>query len=161
MRVMRLDLVECGHLAAAFQREVHRHLRAPDLVRSHVEERILVTFPNLTDQDARALRSLSRNLLENAKRYGTAPVSIGLSLDTEGPSSVALWVEDEGQPLEVAERERIFEPFYRPGGRAEGQGGAGLGLSLVRDIARHHGGEIRYEVSRSGGSRFVVKLPAS
>ena len=49
-RVLRLDLVESGHLAAAFQKEVHRHLRAPDLVRSHVEERIQQTFPGLEGQ---------------------------------------------------------------------------------------------------------------
>jgi len=108
------------------------------------------------DGDVRALRSLVRNLLENARRYGTPPVSVSLAPTSSGAT---LFVEDEGTPLEVGERERIFEPFYRPPGHAEGQGGAGLGLSLVRDIALHHGGEIRYEVSPTGGSRFVVTLP--
>jgi len=56
------------------------------------------------------------------------------------------------------ERERIFEPFYRPPGAKESDGGVGLGLSLVRQIARRHGGDVRYVPRDSGGSRFEVDL---
>ena len=54
---------------------------------------------------------------------------------------------------------RIFEPFYRLAGSAESGRGSGLGLALVRQIARHHGGEVRCEGAQGGGSRFVVALP--
>ena len=59
------------------------------------------------------------------------------------------------------ERERIFEPFYRPAGHREGaDGGVGLGLALVRRIARHHGGDVRYLPREGGGSCFELTLPA-
>jgi signal transduction histidine kinase len=108
--------------------------------------------------DARALRSLVRNLLDNAARYGTPPVVVRLGLES---ARVQLCVEDAGTPIAEADRTRIFEPFVRPHGHAEGQGGAGLGLALVRDIARHHDGEVHYEVSEAGGSRFCVELSCS
>jgi signal transduction histidine kinase len=58
-----------------------------------------------------------------------------------------------------AERERIFEPFYRLPGHAEQAGGVGLGLSLVRQIARAHKGRVECEAREGGGSRFVLTLP--
>jgi signal transduction histidine kinase len=52
----------------------------------------------------------------------------------------------------------VFEPFYRPGGRAEAAGGWGLGLALVKQIAGLHGGSVRVEAGESGGARFVVEF---
>jgi signal transduction histidine kinase len=106
--------------------------------------------------NARMLRSLVRNLLENAKRYGREPVRA--SLYQEG-AELCLCIDDDGSLLPEADRERIFEPFYRPAGHREGKdGGVGLGLALVRSIAEHHGGSVRY-VPHDGHSRFEVRLP--
>jgi len=58
-----------------------------------------------------------------------------------------------------AERERIFEPFYRPAGAREREGGVGLGLALVRQIARRHGGDATCLARDGGGSCFAVLLP--
>jgi signal transduction histidine kinase len=102
------------------------------------------------------LKSLVRNLFENAKRYGRDPVRA--SLGRRG-AELLLWVDDQGAPVPEADRERIFEPFYRPEGHREGKdGGVGLGLHLVRSIAEHHGGSVRYLV-HEGHSRFEVCLP--
>ena len=57
-------------------------------------------------------------------------------------------------------RERIFEPFFRLPGHAEREGGVGLGLSLVKQIAERHGGSVRCEPRDGGGSCFVITLPA-
>ena len=57
-----------------------------------------------------------------------------------------------------ADRERIFEPFYRPAGHAEGSGGWGLGLALVRQIAVRHGATVRCEAPPEGGMAFVVEF---
>jgi signal transduction histidine kinase len=57
------------------------------------------------------------------------------------------------------ERERIFEPFYRPAGAREREGGVGLGLALVRQIARRHGGDATCLARDGGGSCFAVLLP--
>jgi signal transduction histidine kinase len=53
----------------------------------------------------------------------------------------------------------VFEPFFRLAGASEREGGVGLGLALVRTIARQHGGEVRCEARPGGGARFVVTLP--
>jgi signal transduction histidine kinase len=58
-------------------------------------------------------------------------------------------------------RERIFEPFFRMPGHAEQDGGVGLGLALVKQIAERHGGSVRCEERTGGGSCFVIDLPAS
>ncbi|MCA8967604.1 MAG: two-component sensor histidine kinase, partial [Planctomycetes bacterium] len=70
-----------------------------------------------------------------------------------------LFVEDDGPGIPESERERVFEPFYRRSGQAEGEGGGvGLGLALVRRIARRHDGDVACVASASGGSRFEVRL---
>jgi signal transduction histidine kinase len=69
-----------------------------------------------------------------------------------------LRVCDRGPGVPEAERERIFEPFYRPAGTREPDGGAGLGLALVRQIARKHGGDARCTPRAGGGSCFEATL---
>jgi signal transduction histidine kinase len=106
--------------------------------------------------DARLLRRLVRNLLENARRYGGGtPIEITIE---SGADAVALRVSDRGPGVPEAERERIFEPFHRIHGTAETGQGVGLGLALVRQIARRHGGDARCEARPGGGSVFVVTL---
>jgi two-component system, OmpR family, sensor histidine kinase RstB len=95
--------------------------------------------------DARLLRRLLRNLLENAVRHGKPPVSVFIRKNR-------VQVRDAGEPIPAAERQRLFEPFYRRPGSTKATG-SGLGLSIVRQIARQHGGDARYE---EGG--FVVTL---
>ncbi len=107
------------------------------------------------DGDATLLRRLIRNLLENAARHGRPPIRIAVTR-REGGARIA--VSDSGEGIAPAERERVFEPFYRPAGRSESSGGWGLGLSLVRQIARRHGGDVVCDAEPGGGSRFVVDL---
>lgn len=117
--------------------------------------------------DARLLRRLLRNLLENAQRHGArAPVSgqadVALTLEPcqkEGVPHARVVVDDNGPGVPVAQRERIFEPFFRLAGASEREGGVGLGLALVKTIATRHGGTVRCEASPAGGARFVVELP--
>jgi signal transduction histidine kinase len=71
---------------------------------------------------------------------------------------VELRVCDAGPGVPDSERERIFEPFYRPSGAREREGGVGLGLALVRGIARKHGGDARCLPREGGGSCFEVTL---
>ena len=108
--------------------------------------------------DERLLRRLLRNLLENARRHaGGASVEVVV----EGnPDGVRVSVSDAGPGVPEGEREKIFEPFYRPPGAREGpEGGYGLGLALVRQIAEYHGGAVRCEPVETGGTRFCVDLP--
>ncbi len=112
--------------------------------------------------DRTLLRRLVRNLVENARRYGggedgRGPVTV--SVTQEGNSAI-LEVSDHGPGVPEAERQRIFEPFYRLAGGAETGRGSGLGLALVLDIARRHGGDAECLAAEGGGSRFRVELPA-
>ncbi len=110
--------------------------------------------------DPRLLRRMVRNLLENAERYA-AESPVEASVKRLGPTGVRIRVEDRGPGVPETERERIFEPFYRPSGlRKTTDRGVGLGLALVRQIARHHRGEARCFPREGGGTCFEVILNA-
>lgn len=107
--------------------------------------------------DARLVRRMVRNLLENGRRHGNgSPISVSLE---EADGELRLDVCDGGPGIAAAERERVFEPFYRVAGASETAGGVGLGLSLVRQIAQHHGGSVRCLPNPDGGCCFRVTLP--
>ena len=130
--------------------------------------------PVLAQGQARLLRRVLRNLLENARRYGGSvgpgaaegDAQVRLSIlapartaGRAGASRVTLWVDDRGAGVPPDQRDRIFEPFYRLPGASEREGGVGLGLSLVKTIVERHGGTVRCEDRPGGGARFVVQLP--
>ena len=108
--------------------------------------------------DERLLRRALRNLLENARRYGGSEVSVVVA--SSGPQAT-VQVRDRGPGVPEAQRERIFEPFYRLPGHAEQAGGVGLGLSLVKQIAERHGGSVRCTAREGGGSCFELSFPRS
>ncbi|MCW5657492.1 MAG: HAMP domain-containing histidine kinase [Burkholderiaceae bacterium] len=113
--------------------------------------------PVSVQADERLLRRALRNLLENARRYGAG--AIDAIVEREG-RAVRLRVCDRGPGVPEAFRERIFEAFFRLPGHAEREGGVGLGLSLVKQIAERHGGSVRCEPRDGGGTCFVITLPA-
>jgi two-component system osmolarity sensor histidine kinase EnvZ len=113
------------------------------------EELVVPVRPN-------ALRRCLGNLIANARRYGkhvwlsSVPVEDG----------VDILVDDDGPGIAPAERERVFQPFVRlDPSRNPSTGGIGLGLTIARDVARSHGGDVRLETSPHGGLRARVHLP--
>jgi two-component system, OmpR family, sensor histidine kinase RstB len=115
--------------------------------------------PIMVNGDRLLLRRLIRNLLENARRYaGDGPIDVSVTSDS---GRAVLEVRDHGPGIPEDERERIFEPFYRLIAARESGRGSGLGLALVREIARRHGGEAVCLAADGGGSRFRVNLPAA
>lgn len=143
--VEKLDVVERVDLLA---------VAAEEGARAGVE---VLGAPAIVSGDPRLIARLVRNLVQNAQRHGAPPISVEVS---EDDAAVRLAVRDHGQGVPEEERDRVFEPFYRPSGRSETAGGWGLGLSLVRQIARHHDASLRYETPADGGARFVVEFPA-
>lgn len=105
--------------------------------------------------DARLLRRMVRNLIENARRHGAPPIEIAI---VESNGKVTLSVADHGAGIPEGDRERVFEPFYRVPGRNAATG-TGLGLALVRQIARRHGGDAA--VSNESPAEIFVTLPAA
>lgn len=103
-----------------------------------------------------ALRRAIQNLLDNAIKYGGS-AHIHVSDDT---GTLFIRVEDEGPGIPREELPRIMEPYYRPdASRNSATGGVGLGLSIVRDIAVLHGGELCLENRSEGGLRATLVLP--
>src|SRR6266478_5886993 len=103
-----------------------------------------------------ALRRCLANLIANARRYGqhvwlsSVPVEDG----------VDILIDDDGPGIPLAERDRVFQPFIRlDPSRNPSTGGVGLGLTIARDVARSHGGDVRLENSPYGGLRARVHLP--
>lgn len=122
---------------------------------AHYDDATLDGEPITLMGDPRLLRRLVRNLLENAARHGRPPISVELRRD--GRDAV-LTVTDAGAGIPASEHEHVFMPFYRLGGDRKG---AGLGLALVRQIARLHGGDARIAPTPEAASRFEVRLAAA
>jgi signal transduction histidine kinase len=121
------------------------------------EAQIALADPFALHGDPRLLRRALRNLVDNAQRHGGAtPIEVALLRE---PAGLVLTVCDRGPGVPPAERERIFEPFYRPAGAPEPAGGVGLGLALVRKIARQHDGQVICRPREGGGSCFELRLP--
>jgi len=118
------------------------------------EQATLEGEPAIVRGDPRLLRRMIRNLLENARRHGAPPVDVRVH---RAGSTVELTVRDHGPGIPDAAGEDVFRPFRRLG--TTEASGAGLGLALVRQIARRHGGEARYLGSDGSASCFAVTLP--
>jgi signal transduction histidine kinase len=102
--------------------------------------------------DARSLYRAVANLVQNAIAYGGGLGEILVTVSAKGQIAV----EDAGQGVPEAERQRIFEPFQRI---HHAGGGTGLGLTLVQTIMSLHNGSVSVGSSRSGGAKFVLHFP--
>jgi two-component system OmpR family sensor kinase len=105
------------------------------------------------------LRQVVDNLLTNARVHTPAGTPIQVQL-AAGDDEVVLEVLDVGPGLSAEEADRIFERFYRTDrSRTRSQGGAGLGLAIVRSLVEAHGGAVGYRARPGGGSIFRIVLP--
>ena len=104
-----------------------------------------------------ALRRCLVNLLENARRYGSADIDMSVA---ETPDLLEIRIEDRGAGMPSSEMERVFEPYVRlESSRARHTGGSGLGLAIARAIARAHGGELVLAARDGGGLSAILTLP--
>jgi two-component system osmolarity sensor histidine kinase EnvZ len=96
------------------------------------------------------------NLVANAARFGT-----GVQLQAQRkPHFIEITVDDDGPGVPEDKREEVFRPFYRlDNDKGESTGGAGLGLTIARDVVRGHGGDIQLTESPLGGLRVLIRLP--
>lgn len=106
--------------------------------------------------DERLLTGVVRNLVDNAVRHAVSRVTVAL---VELGGAAVLTVDDDGAGVPAGERDRVFERFVRlDEARSRDAGGAGLGLAIVRNAVRAHGGEATVTDSPLGGARFVVRI---
>jgi two-component system, OmpR family, sensor histidine kinase MtrB len=159
------DLLELGRLDAGTAQEVRYVVEARELVEQALEASgrpPTLLHPDdagpLTVRVAKGqLHRALVNLFDNADLHGDGLEGVRLSSDG---GYVVIDVDDAGPGVLPADRERIFERFVRGGSRGS-LPGTGLGLSLVAETLRAHGGSVLCGDSPAGGSRFRVRLPAS
>lgn len=147
----RADRVD---LTALVREELEHRVRDRVGVRIETPEQP-VTVTGSRTQLARVLG----NLVDNAQRHAASLVRVAVDRDVDG--RVVLSVTDDGPGVPPADRDRIFQRFVRlDDARSRDEGGAGLGLAIVRDVVQRHGGTI-HVADGAPGARFVVTLPAA
>lgn len=119
--------------------------------RSGADLRLIPPCPVTLEIRRDAIRRAVTNLIDNARRW--AP-HVWLELRRDGRDHVLITVDDDGPGIPSDQHERVFRPFVRGEG-----GGTGLGLTITRDIARAHGGEVTLSASPHGGLRATIILP--
>ncbi len=111
--------------------------------------------------DRPQVRRLLSNLVENALRHGPAGGTVTVSVGPAEEGTAQVRVHDEGGGIPPEALPHLFDRFYRTDqSRTRATGGVGLGLSIAREIARRHGGDIAVTSRPQEGTTFVVRLPA-
>ena len=138
-------------------------------VRSQVQEIVMTVAPEagavtvdiaedtVAVADRAALERIVSNLVTNAFRYGTPPVTVRAE---QTDRHFRLSVEDCGHGVAAEFVPDLFERFSRSGGSRAGGVGTGLGLAIARSYARAHGGDLLYEDATPHGAKFMLVLPA-
>ena len=171
------DLLEISRFDAGAVRLHMEELLAAEFVRQAVAVSSLPDTPvevseraelALIRGDRRRLARVIANLIDNARAYGGGDPEVSITVlnpDDEPMSHILIAVEDHGPGVAEEERDLVFERFARGGGagRRTGSEGAGLGLSLVDEHVRMHGGRVWVEDRLDGepGARFVIELMAA
>jgi signal transduction histidine kinase len=164
-QLLTLARTEPGAAAAAPQR-----LDLSELVREAVADTVPLALargtrfelhadtPVLIDGERSALAALVRNLADNAVRY--SPPGSCVDVQVAQPEGVpTLQVDDAGPGIPPAERERVFDRFYRRG--LADEPGTGLGLAIVRGVAQRHGATVALDDSPLGGLRVTLRFGAA
>lgn len=117
-----------------------------------------VVEPSIARGDPGAVRQILINVLDNAAKYGPTGQTITIGVRSEG-KIVRLWVDDCGPGIAASERDNVWKPFFRVGGTLDDStGGAGLGLSIVRDLATAMDAKADLSETPGGGTRFTLAL---
>lgn len=166
--LLLLRRAEQGVLEQAHMREA---VNLADLVRE-VEEDLLRQHPTrrpdlrlaapdevIVRGHALLLGAAIRNLLVNAMQFTAVGQPIAVSVGHEGSDAVVR-VDDGGQGIAAADRERVFDPFFRSATARASHEGSGLGLPILRRVARAHRGDVLLLESTLGGAAFELRVPA-
>ena len=158
-----LDLLEISRIDAEAEEMLLERVDVAELVGAVVAryDGVRLDVPpdadTVVSADRRRLERVLVNLLDNAEHHAAGATAVRVE---RMPSAVRIVVDDAGPGIPVADRERIFDRFWRgPGARQQAVKGTGLGLALVAEHVRAHGGAVWVTDSPAGGARFVVEIP--
>ena len=156
----RFDVRELD-LAGEINRLLDTH--APRLIECGMSlRREVPDGPLSVRADRDALEQILINLLDNACKYASAGGEVSVTVAASAKGGAEVRVADRGPGVPMAHRSRIFDKFHRVDATlTAAQGGAGLGLSIARQLARGQGGELRYAERAGGGAEFIFELPLS
>ena len=154
---------DCVNVADLMQRVVDRHL--PDITAQQIATEIAIDPPTLALRGSaarleQALQNLAANAIRHMPAGGTLTLLAQRDPDTAG--HVRIRVRDSGPGIPPEHLSRIFDRFYKADSSRSGtriSSGSGLGLSIVRAIVRHHGGDVEAANAAGGGAEFIVRLP--
>ena len=142
---------------------VSRAVRAVEPLFQLRQQRVDVTLPTEpvpVAVDVERIGRVLRNVLGNAQKYAPAGSTVTVVLERTADGTVCVFVADQGPGIPAADRERIFERFYRvPSARGAGPAGSGLGLAIARGLAELHGGRLWVDSAPGEGSTFRLTLP--
>jgi two-component system, OmpR family, sensor histidine kinase SenX3 len=173
-RVARVidDLLELSALEGSKPLSAQRHdlgdlvVEAVDRIVPHANARdirIAIDLPDdgpAAEVDRAQIVSAVANLVDNAVKFSEDGGEVMVNV-TRADEQVVIEVVDRGVGIPLAERERIFERFYRVDkARSRATGGTGLGLAIVRHVVANHGGEITLDSTAGIGSTFRIVIPA-
>ena len=147
------EVINLGDLCRETLAEMRRRHpgREPDLT-FHTPDEALV------NGHGTLLASAVRNLFDNALKFTRSGQPVEVAVSVSG-GEARVTVDDHGPGIRDDERERIFDPFFRGAEARAGGSGFGLGLPILRRVARLHGGEVDVAHSPLGGARFTLRLP--
>ncbi len=142
---------------------VHRVVDAAqvqaDQKRVNLKSEIHQTNLPYVEADQDLLQQALYNLVDNAIKYTDSGGDVSISLDVNS-GEVIYRVEDNGIGISPADRQHLFEKFFRVSGKSGiDEGGSGLGLAIVKSIAERHGGRVRVESELGVGSTFYLEIP--
>ncbi|WP_168204047.1 two-component system sensor histidine kinase EnvZ [Aliikangiella coralliicola] len=143
------ERMEEGNMTELIQQVVEASSKQHEGLESHLCELPEARFKPM------AMKRLISNLIENAFRYGKAPVIVKTFYNE---NNIVVSVRDHGKGIQDLDKNRLFQPFAR-GDKARGGKGSGLGLAIVARIVEMHGGEINLENHVDGGLEATFTLP--
>jgi signal transduction histidine kinase len=155
----KYNFVECD--LAKIVREAIENYRPQLEAHGFKLEHDIASQPHMVRGDCDALAQIILNLLSNAEKYSGEAKEVRIEFDRIKAKEIEIRVLDRGIGVPSECCEKIFEQFFRAhDSLSSGIQGSGLGLTLARQIARAHGGDVSYAPREGGGSIFALKLPA-
>jgi two-component system CheB/CheR fusion protein len=153
---LRRERVTCSEIIEAAVDACSDEIRA----RGHRLELNLPVAPVELQADRERLVQILCNLIGNAAKYTPAGGKLDLAVSVVPPATLEVSIKDDGIGIPAGKLTKIFDLFARVDDSLEGQGGLGIGLTLVRQIAELHGGTIEARSNGAGhGSEFILRLP--